>query len=446
MSAPLLLRSVRVHGRVDDVLIEDGRIAATGCGPGVVSIAGLVEIDGRGGLLLPGLHDHHVHLLAAAAADESVVCGPPGVVTRDALADALAAAPGTGWIRGIGYDESVAGSLDRGALDAMTSRPVRIQHRGGSLWCLNSAALEELGLATSHPDGRLWREDELLRARRASAVPNLAALGARLARLGVTGVTDATPGDASALASVVHGMPQHVMTMGTDPSGRLVHGPCKIVVGDHALPGLDDVVARIAGAHDIGRAAAVHSVTRESLLLVLAAFELAGVVDGDRVEHAAVVPPESLGLLVRLGLTVVTQPSLVALRGAGYLDEVDADDVRHLWPYASLRAAGVRVGCSSDAPHGDLDPWAGIRAARDRRTSDGRVVGADERVPPRMALAAYLSDSRDPGGPPRGIEPGAPADLVLLDVDEDGIEADPDAGHVRLTVIAGRVVHRRDRA
>ena len=72
-----------------DVLIEDGRIAA---------LAGSLEprdeprLDAAGGALFPGLHDHHIHLLALAAARRSVRGGPPAVTSAPELADALAAA------------------------------------------------------------------------------------------------------------------------------------------------------------------------------------------------------------------------------------------------------------------------------------------------------------------------------------------------------------------
>src|SRR5262245_15116142 len=70
-------------------------------------------ISAHGGALLPGLHDHHIHLLALAAARASVQCGPPAVTGMDALVRALRASPGTGWLRGIGYHESVAGVPER---------------------------------------------------------------------------------------------------------------------------------------------------------------------------------------------------------------------------------------------------------------------------------------------------------------------------------------------
>ena len=76
-------------------------------------------IDAKARALLPGLHDHHIHLLALAAALGSVRCGPPEVQDREALGAALrAAVPGEdGWIRGTGYHDSVAGPLGCALLD-----------------------------------------------------------------------------------------------------------------------------------------------------------------------------------------------------------------------------------------------------------------------------------------------------------------------------------------
>src|SRR3546814_4228977 len=47
------------------------------------------SIDARGGALLPGLHDHHIHLFALAAALESIACGPPAIANAAALAETL---------------------------------------------------------------------------------------------------------------------------------------------------------------------------------------------------------------------------------------------------------------------------------------------------------------------------------------------------------------------
>lgn len=459
----LLLARVEVDGRQMDVRVAQDR---------VVEMAERLHpkrdeqvVDARGGALLPGLHDHHLHLLSLAAADASVDCGPPSVSTAEALAAVLQAAASRrrrgAWIRGTGYTERVAGPLDRDVLDRLVrDRPVRVQHRSGALWVLNTAALVAARLDdVDDPDverdadgrltGRLWRYDARLRARIATDVPDLAAVGTRLSALGVTGVTDATPDlDAHALSALARArqtgaLPQDLLLLGgpdgLDPSPGIAVGARKILLRDHDLPGLDELTDVIAAAHGGRRAVAVHCVTRESLLLTLLALEAAGPLPGDRVEHAAVVPPEARKLLAALGVRVVTQPSFVALRGDDYLADVEADDVAHLYPYASLLAAGVPVAASSDAPYGDVDPWRTIAAAAVRRTRCGVVLGTDERVPAGTALAGLLSPLDDPGGPPRRVHQGGPADLCLLDEPLEKALREPDAGHVRLVLQGGRV-------
>jgi len=63
-------------------------------------------VDGAAGALVPGLWDHHIHVVALAAARRSVLVGPPAVADVDALTHALrdATAPG-GWVRAVGYHE-----------------------------------------------------------------------------------------------------------------------------------------------------------------------------------------------------------------------------------------------------------------------------------------------------------------------------------------------------
>jgi predicted amidohydrolase YtcJ len=154
-----------------------------------------------------------------------------------------------------------------------------------------------------------------------------------------------------------------------------------------------------------------------------------------------VAPPEAVEAMAKAGLAVVTQPSLLARRGDDYLDRVEGDDVPFLWRYRSFLAAGLPVGGSSDAPYGDLNPWASIAAATSRTTPSGRVAGPGERVPASQALAGYLSDPRSPGGPVREITVGSTADLVLLRDPLAKALTDPRHDRVRLTMIGGTVVY-----
>jgi predicted amidohydrolase YtcJ len=154
-----------------------------------------------------------------------------------------------------------------------------------------------------------------------------------------------------------------------------------------------------------------------------------------------VCPPELAVQLAELGLTVVTQPSLLSLRGDDYVERVDAEDLPALWPFASLLAAGVPVGCSSDAPYGNLDPWQTIASAVERRTPSNLVVGEAERVPASVALTRFLTAAGDPGGEPRRIARGADADLIVLDRPLADALRRPQDVRVRHTLIGGRVVH-----
>lgn len=465
MSGLLFRDASLLDGRRADIRVRGGRVAEVG--PALDRDAEEVVPCG-GGTLLPGLTDHHIHLHALAAAARSVPCGPPAVSSGEALAAALAAAPAgdDGWVRGTGYDASVAGDLDAAALDRLHARrPVRVQHRSGALWVVNSAGATALGLAgaahpgverdpAGRPTGRLWRADDWLRGRLGGdRLPDLTGVGERLTRLGITAVTDATPDlDAAAVGALAAArrdgaLPQAVHLLGAPLGGGLpaglTAGPVKLVLADSGLPDLDVLTGRIRSAHAAGRAVAVHVVTREALALLLAALAVTGTVPGDRVEHGALLPADVLPDLARRGLRVVTQPGFLADRGDDYLRDVPAAEHDDLYRAAGLVAAGVPVALSSDAPHGPLDPWRVVAAAVHRRTRSGAVVGPGERLTPAAALAAYLGPPEDPGGPPRRVVPGAAADLVLLEGSPADVLGAPTAERVRAVVITGRPAWRR---
>ncbi|MDT3444242.1 MULTISPECIES: amidohydrolase family protein [unclassified Pseudofrankia] len=543
----MLIVNAEIDGRGGRaVRIDGGLVAAVGDGDGREgprARRGEEVVDARGGMLLPGLHDHHIHLLALAALASSVPVGPPAVRDAAELAGALraaaAGAPPGSWVRAVGYHESVAGDLDRHALDRIVADvPVRVQHRSGALWVLNSAALAALRVpagrtagartarghtarghtTTGHPtarpaaggqtaagpgaagdaaaglpaDGRFFRADDrlgrwLAAAGAGGAVEraDLAAVGARLASHGVTGVTDATvttgPAQVATLRAAVKdgSIPQRLVLMGppdlaaTGPpsgathdrptiwwdlpgnrtedvtrswrgtGGRIGFGPVKIVLDDEHAVDLDELAATVRAARARGRRVAVHCVTRLQLALALAALDAGGgALPGDRIEHGAVLPPDLAEPVAAAGLTVVTQPHFLAERGDAYLRDVDPDDVPWLYRCAGLLAAGIPLAAGTDAPFGGADPWASMRAAVRRRAPSGQVMGPGEALPAARALALYLGDPADPGGPPRRVVPGAPADLCLFAQPAGAMLADLDPGPAVLTLVAGAVVHR----
>ena len=443
-------------------------------------------LDASGGAVVPGLHDHHVHLRALAAALDSVSVGPPEVHDRAGFRAALrrgrdeAVAAGRRWVRAVGYHESVAGALDRGVLDEVVADlPVRVQDRSGGVWTLNSRGVDVVGLdelrapgvergAAGNPTGRLFRMDAWLRGRTGEepaaggADAALARVSTEAAARGVTGFTDATPdlgpAELDYWAGVVASgcLLQRLTVMwsldpglGPSPPG-VGAGPVKILLDDVSLPVPDELAAPITRAHDLGRPVAVHCVTRAQTVVTTCALALAGPVPGDRLEHGSLIPAELVADLSQMGITVVTNPSLVHHRGDRYLVDVDAADRDDLYRCASLVAGGVAVAGGTDAPFGNPDPWVSVRAAVERRTAAGATLGPAEAVAPLAALGLFLGRPDAPAVP-RRVAAGQLADLVLLDcpwadlVDGSGGPGGPPPGsdRVRATVVAGRIVHLR---
>ena len=439
----MLIQNVEV-----DQVCVDVRI----CGDKIIALTGQLEpqanetlINGRGCALLPGLHDHHIHLNASAAALNSLQCGPPEIYSAQQLIIALHSFKGDGWVRGIGYHASVAGEINRQWLDKHgPDRPIRIQHRGGRMWIFNSQAMALLNINIPD-DGRLIDGDEAVRIALGGARPDLKPLINKLHSFGITGVTEVTPNNnlIDLEYYVAAAQPLNLCIMGSadlhdlsSEHSRFI-GPLKIHNHDHDLPSLYKLTADIAGAHAHGRAVAIHCVTRAELMLSLAAIEDAGPHPGDRIEHAALADEAAIAWIARLGLTVVTQPHFVAERAEAYLHEVEPDDQRHLWPLKSFADAGIKLAAGSDAPFGNLNPWAAMASAVARPT----LLGATEVIPPEAALELYTKPANDAGGKPRKITIGVKADLCLLDRTWSEARKNLSATNVVATWVGGELVY-----
>jgi predicted amidohydrolase YtcJ len=457
----LVLRDVELDGRRGlDVRLEGGRIAEIG--PRLAPAKS--EIHAKGGALIPGLIDHHIHLLGLAAQADSVVLDATKTLAdfADAIRSGASGRPAGAWVRATGYHERFAGELTRERLDEICpGRPVRVQHQTGALWVLNSLGLAVVLRgepppsfvetdAAGEPTGRIWRGDAWLSERIGRTLPPLAPIGRRMAAFGVTGLTDATAttdvGAAERLAEAHRrgDLPQRLMLMSrgeleAPPDGAFAVGSVKIMLDERDLPPLEAMGEAIASARVWGRTVAVHCVTAAELAFTLAAFEAFGSRAGDRIEHGGVIPAGAIGVIADLKLRVVTQPGFILERGDRYLADVPAEEHDDLYRCASLAAAGIPVAASSDAPYGPPDPWLALRTAQERRTRGGAAVGLSERLEGAAALRLFLGDFSDPGGPARRIEPGARADLCLLKAPLDEALRDPDASLVAATLVAGGV-------
>jgi len=453
--------------------IDFGNLADVRIVAGVVSDIGKLRddasdeavIDAGGCALLPGLNDHHFHLLAFAASLDSVQCGPPAIASEAGLVDALRARQAAfpeAWLRGVGYHPSVAGDIDRHWLDRVVpAGPVRIQHRSGRLWIMNSPALALIGsdgdtapleIADGQFTGRLYDGNEWLREKIGTTPPPIGRASRFLLSRGVTGLTDTSPGNGPsefalfAKAQDTGDLVQDLVVMGgaplddVSPRPGLGIGATKIHLRDAELPSPDEISGIAQRSHRAGRPVAIHCTTLAELVVALSGLKGAGAHPGDRIEHAAVVPPELLPVIAQLGLTVVTQPNFIFERGDAYLREVDPADRPWLYRLRGIRAAGIALAGSTDAPFGDADPWAAMQAAVSRRTRAGSVIGGAETLTPEEAFNLFAGALADPGGPARTVAIGASADLCLIDRPWADARRDLAAVTVRKTVKSGRIV------
>src|SRR5215208_5641084 len=242
------------------VTVRGGLIAAL---DGPIPEDALV-IDCRGGVLLPGFVDPHVHLLAAAAAARSVDCSPRAVRSIREIQERIAAtaAGSAGWVRAVGYDESALKEgrhPTRWDLDAaVPDRPVRLLHRSGHAAVLNSRALALAGidiateeppggvidrrLDDGEPTGLLMDMDAVIDRvvpplPRAELVAGMRAVGDVLLAAGVSAVQDLTHTNDAARTDLLErvwlkaGLTPQLLSPATRPNGG-GRGPVKLMLGE----------------------------------------------------------------------------------------------------------------------------------------------------------------------------------------------------------------------
>ena len=446
--------------------IREGRIEDIGA---LEAESGEPFIEANGGALLPSLADHHIHLFALAARMASINCGPPEVNNQPELIEALNAEPSqAGWLRGVGYHESVAGLIDRRWLDSHgPDRPVRIQHRGGRLWVLNTRGVDYLGqhcngnfpVGMDQDSGHLFDEDAWLRTITGNRPPDLSSVSQRLASYGVSAVTDMTPQNDIRVAELLiqqqtEGIlrqdvlmagtlyPESALPISDKSNSTLGVGPFKIHLHEARLPEFDMLCDMIHKSHLAQRPIAVHCVTEVELVFTLAALQETGTLKGDRIEHASVAPPQLLQQMKELGVLVVTQPNFILERGDQYLEDVDTRDLSSLYRCASFFKYGIKLAGGTDAPFGQPDPWLAISAAVNRKTFSGQIVNGAEALSAEQAIELFMGDIESPSEP-RVIAVGERADLCLLDCRWRTARIALSSHRVRATWCGGKLIFNR---
>ncbi len=210
----------------------------------------------------------------------------------------------------------------------------------------------------------------------------------------------------------------YLRTDGTATHGMLNVGP-------------EELVPLMAKAARHGIHAAIHAIGDRANSLALDAFAASGA--RGSIEHAQLLDPADIARFVELDVAASVQPEH-AMDDRDVIDHYWADRADRAYTFADLHAAGVRLMLGSDAPVAPLDPWIAIAAAVSRSRDGREAWHPEQHLPVQAALAASVRSV---------LEPGAPADLVLLD--EDPLRCA--AGTLRTmpvaaTLLAGEWTHR----
>ena len=207
--------------RAQAIAIAGDRILAIGSNDEIRALARpktkVVDLGWQ--VVIPGVIDAHSHPAYAGIRHlREVDCDLRSIgAIQDALRARVATTPPGKWVMGFKYDDTKTAErrfLNRGDLDVVsTTHPIFVQHRGGHTAYVNSAALTAAGIAEAVTDpvgGRFERDTSgRLSGRlaetaadivgKAAAQPytpaerqaGVAEISRRLARVGITSVTDA---------------------------------------------------------------------------------------------------------------------------------------------------------------------------------------------------------------------------------------------------------------
>jgi predicted amidohydrolase YtcJ len=174
--------------------------------------------------------------------------------------------------------------------------------------------------------------------------------------------------------------------------------------------------------------------------------------------HASFLSQDAIARAKKTGVLVDVQPDWLHFDGASLSKVMSAEAMRYFIPLRSLVDAGVifaggsdhMVGWDKNTAVNAYNPFLGIWIAITRKTAQGGVIHAEERLTREEALkmytawAAYLQHAeRDRGS----VEIGKLGDLVVVDRDyltcpEDDIRKIEPV----MTIVGGRLVYVRDAA
>ncbi len=495
-----------VHPRTGAVLISGGRIAWVGNEAALPRRGRVREIDCRGQTVTPGFIDAHSHLLAYAESMLIVDLSPSGGITsisdiQRTIQKTARKKPVGAWIRAGGYDEfrlRERRHLTRWDLDEATAdHPAKITHRSRHAHVLNSLALKLTGITRETPDppgglierdiesgepnGLCYEMSDFLTKRippleEAQMESGLRTANQKILSFGITSVQEMSSHNDSKRWRLFERLKEEgviksrlSMFLGLnafknhrwrdcrthlDPD-QLRLGGVKIILDKttgRLVPGQEELNEAVLNVHRAGFQVAIHAIEESATEAACSAIKYAQEKyprpdQRHRIEHCSVCPPALAGELASLGVIVITQPGFIYYHGERYLHTVPRDQLAHLYPIKRLIKKGVKVAAGSDCPVAPANPLIGIYAAVTRKANTGRIVLAEERIPPLKALSMFTTRAAEASFEDAfkgSIAPGKAADLVVLNGDPTILPPEEIKDlEVQMTIINGEVVWHR---
>ena len=448
-------------------------------------------VDVPRGLLCPGLHDAHVHLVAAGVARADLdLHGRDLDAIAAVVRERASTRPVDRWVTGRGFDPELfrgATTTARALLDAAaTAWPVLLWSHDHHAVALNTIALVRTGFLPYAPDAAAAYVDRdaggeptgILRETAASLAAaqsgdltdaELADLAVEAAvamtRAGITAVHDmsgsrhlrvlraldaarrlpldvfgtVSPGDAGDVQLRAGGRRLAVTGMKAFLDGALGSRTAHLLEpyegepshrGALVLPATE-ALAFARAAADAGLASYLHAIGDAA---VRTALDVLGDVRRD-------VGRGGLRHRVEHAQMVHDEdiPRFAALGITASVQPVhialDAPLVHRHWgarareafPLRRLLASGANVAFGSDAPIETFDPIAGLRCATERRGGDGTLLNAEEALSCEQALAAYTSGAARAVGRDRDMGSLCPGAVVSLTLLTEDVIAHPTA-------------------
>jgi len=487
------------EGDLVDIVLEGETILAVGPS-GSLPHDGLDEIDADGRVVIPGLWDEHVHfglwaqhrrrvdLSGATSAEQAASIMASAVLANKERLEPDPVVVGAGYRDGLWADDKTTALLD----DRVGATPVMLLSVDVHSCWVNSATLQRFGITGHDLDGVLTEQDCFDLTGRVGAVEDsvldswvFEAAQAAAGR-GVVGIVDLEMAYNSVdwarraqafpegfLLRVEAGVYPNFLERaigdglrtGTPIAPGMAVGPFKIITdgslntrtayccepylgieGDERgamnFP-VDEIERLLVRADGAGFQLAVHAIGDEANRLVLDIMEKHSF--SGRIEHAQLVRSIDFSRFQQLGIIASVQPEH-AVDDRDVTDVYWADRTDRAFALRSLVDAGATLVLGSDAPVAPLDPWVTIAAAV-TRTRDGRDPWHREQALTVIEALNFSTRST--------IEPGQPADLVVLEADpvwlvkalapdhaaaSDALRAMP----VSVTIAAGRITYQAD--